>query len=235
MRSRRRPRGRLIVLLLAGLASAAGAAGAAGPGARPPAPVPLHGAAGQALLSDALRVDHAPLSRYYERQRQASWCGIASGAMVLNAGIGHRRWQQQTLYAAAPAATGGALRMRLYGLSLTRLAQLLREQGAEVEIHRAPTLPALRALVTANLAHPGDYLIANYDRATLGQRGGGHISPVSAYAPAEDRVLLLDVADAGAHVPAWVRLADLQAAMGRAGGQTRGLLQVRPPARAARR
>ncbi len=229
MRLRRRLAGHLVALLLAGLISALGVvSGGDSAGAAPP-PIPLHSPAGQALLAGALRVDHEPLSRYYEQQRQASWCGIASSAMVLNAGAGRKRWQQRALYEAAPAATGGAMRLRLYGLSLTRLARLLRERGAEVEIHRAPNLPALRALVTDNLARRDDYLIANYDRARLGQRGGGHISPVSAYAPTEDRVLLLDVAGKGEHVPAWVRLVDLQAATGGA----RGLLQVRPPPRIA--
>lgn len=226
MRFRRRPTGRLIALLLMGVVTVAGAV-------EPAPPVPLQSAAGQALLAGAVRVDHEPLSRFYETQQHPSWCGIASSAMVLNAGAGRQRWQQQTLYDAS-AATGSVLRMRLYGLSLTRLARLLRDRGAEVEIHRAPTLRALRALVAENLARPDDYLIANYDRAGLGQRGGGHISPLSAYAPAEDRVLLLDVAGTGTHVPAWVRLADLQAAMGGAGGRERGLLQVRPAAPPAR-
>ncbi|MBD1846594.1 glutathione gamma-glutamylcysteinyltransferase, partial [Cyanobacteria bacterium FACHB-63] len=45
----------------------------------------------------------------------------------------------------------------------------------------------------ANLRNANDYFTVNYDRATLGQEDGGHISPIAAHHESSDRVLIADV------------------------------------------
>jgi hypothetical protein len=52
-----------------------------------------------------------------------------------------------------------------------------------------------------HLARGGSYVIVNYRREAVGQKGGGHISPLGAYDAGSDSVLLLDVNPA---VAGWV-------------------------------
>ena len=73
----------------------------------------------------------------------------------------------------------------------------------------------------------GDYVIVNYDRATLGQTGGGHISPLGAYDQLSDSVLVLDVNPTG-HPWVWVEATALFKAMATKDTvENRGYLLVR--------
>lgn len=56
----------------------------------------------------------------------------------------------------------------------------------------------IRADWVENLTHAGDYVVVNYRREEVGQRGGGHISPLGAYDVESDSVLVLDVNPASA-------------------------------------
>ena len=82
------------------------------------------------------------------------------------------------------------------GLSLHQLANLLSCHGvSESKLHGDRiVLSVLRSLLQKSLSDPSDRLIVNYDRSSLGQKGGGHFSPLAAYDSVSDRVLLLDVA-----------------------------------------
>jgi hypothetical protein len=71
-------------------------------------------------------------------------------------------------------------------------------------------------------------LVVNYDRRELGQSGAGHISPLGAYSPATDRLLILDVA-AYKYPYTWVPVSKLWSAMNTIdsdSGRTRGFLLV---------
>jgi hypothetical protein len=61
-------------------------------------------------------------------------------------------------------------------------------------------------------AHPLTPILASYDRGSLGQTGTGHFSPVVAFHPGADAVLILDTASFK-YEPHWVRVADLVRAM----------------------
>ena len=82
------------------------------------------------------------------------------------------------------------------GLTLHQLANLLSCHGvSESKLHGDRiVLSVLRSLLQKSLSDPSDRLIVNYDRSSLGQKGGGHFSPLAAYNSVSDRVLLLDVA-----------------------------------------
>ncbi|MDB5884646.1 MAG: glutathione gamma-glutamylcysteinyltransferase, partial [Polaromonas sp.] len=73
-------------------------------------------------------------------------------------------------------------------------------------------VPRLRSVIGATLADPNKRFVANYFRQSIGQIGGGHISPVAAYDSKSDRVLVLDVAKYK-YPPVWMTVADLYAAM----------------------
>jgi len=97
---------------------------------------------------------------------------------------------------------------------------------------------ALRAQLQAALgASPPRYLGVNYQRSALGQAGGGHMSPVAAYDPGSDLVLVLDVARYRASImpgygPLWLPLPALFASMNTTdsdSGVSRGWLEVAAP------
>jgi hypothetical protein len=56
----------------------------------------------------------------------------------------------------------------------------------------------IRADFVENLRRAGDYVVVNYRRENVGQRGGAHISPLGAYDAETDSVLVLDVNPASA-------------------------------------
>lgn len=56
----------------------------------------------------------------------------------------------------------------------------------------------IRADLIENLKRAGDYVIVNYRRGDVGQRGGAHISPLGAYDAESDSVLVMDVNPASA-------------------------------------
>ena len=64
----------------------------------------------------------------------------------------------------------------------------------------------------ANLGREGDYVVVNYQRSTLGQKGGGHISPLGAYDQNTDSFLVMDV-NSSKHNWVWVEAEDMIRAM----------------------
>jgi hypothetical protein len=116
-------------------------------------------------------------------------------------------------------------------MTLAELAALLSSHGVKAEaIHGDQlSLEQFRGLLRANLSQPGDRLLANYNRPSLGQAGGGHIAPLAAFHAASDRVLILDVARYR-YPSVWVPVADLWAAIrtiDSTSGRSRGLVTIR--------
>jgi len=186
---------------------------------------------GRRLLAESLaRADYQPLMNTFEPQRRPAFCGVASSVAVLNALRPSRpRLTQSGFFPDLPTE----LRVTFAGITLQQLGELLRGHGAEVEIVFAAdtSLDAFRAVARENLSRAGDYVLVNYQRGSLGQREGGHVSPLAAYSAATDRFLILDVA-AYRYPPTWVSAADLWNAMNTVdstSGRTRGFAVVRGP------
>ena len=92
------------------------------------------------------------------------------------------------------------------GLELRELAGILAAHGLATELRVADdklTDETIRRELTANLASPDDYVLVNYFRPTVGQIGGGHISPLGAYDKKSDSFLVLDVNPNG-HPWVWI-------------------------------
>jgi hypothetical protein len=90
---------------------------------------------------------------------------------------------------------------RDFGYQLRQFDQLLRAHGLAtrmVVVDDSLTEAAVRSDLAGNLARGGDYAVVNYRREALGQRGGGHISPLGAYDASSDSFLVLDVNPAAA-------------------------------------
>ena len=102
-----------------------------------------------------------------------------------------------------------------FGLQLSQLARVLRSHGLKVVtrvVGDGADAAAIRHEIAANLASGDDYVLVNYARKALGQKGGGHISPLGAYDEASDSFLIMDVNPNRAPW-VWVGSADLIAAM----------------------
>ncbi len=206
--------------------------------------IPLAGPAGQNLLLQAnARSDHGPLAQWFETQANLAYCGVASAVMVLNSlevpappvpGYGSYRFWTQTNAFSIPGSQGfvrpGVVATE--GMTLAQLQGWLsgRPELVVERFHADQlTLPQWRALLQRSLQDPRDRLLVNYLRSGLGQPGGGHISPLAAYDPGSDAVLILDVARY--RYPAvWVNAVDLWRAMATtdaSSGRSRGLLLIR--------
>ena len=102
-----------------------------------------------------------------------------------------------------------------FGLQLHQLAQALRSHGVKVVtrvVDDGADTAAVRRELAANLATGDDFVLVNYARRSLGQKGGGHISPLGAYDERSDSFLIMDVNPNRAPW-VWVRSDDLIAAM----------------------
>jgi hypothetical protein len=87
------------------------------------------------------------------------------------------------------------------GYQLRQLDELLRAHDLVtrlVVVDDKKLEEEIRTDWVENLKRSGDYVIVNYGREDVGQRGGGHISPLGAYDAESDSVLVMDVNPASA-------------------------------------
>lgn len=135
-------------------------------------------------------------------------------------------------------ATGRKTRAQVFGEPATVNGKTLRDGGYQLrqldELLRAHTLITRLVIVDTrtvdadirrdlieNLKRTGDFVIVNYQRAAIGQSGGGHISPLAAYDAVTDSVLVLDVNPS--HYPwVWMPITNLVQGM-----RTRDVLENR--------
>lgn len=180
---------------------------------------------GRALFQEALvagnMAGYFALAEQFHTQADPAFCGLGTLVVVLNAlsidpgpqrpWKGPWRWfTEEHLDCCRPLAE-----IQRSGLTIPQLACLGRCNGARVEVHhaQAETVESFRQAVHESASTPGEpQLVVAYDRATLGQTGTGHFSPVGGYHAGRDLVLILDVARFK-YPPHWVPLAELFHAM----------------------
>lgn len=116
------------------------------------------------------------------------------------------------------------------GLQLRQLHGILEAYGLDSEIHVVgddASVDDIRTILRSDLAQDGGFVIVNYHRPTLGQEGGGHISPLGAYDKKSDSFLVMDV-NPESQPWVWVPTEDLVAAMRTLDRtENRGFLKVR--------
>lgn len=115
-------------------------------------------------------------------------------------------------------------------MTLLELEGLFKSYSVEVKtFHGADiSLEKFRQLIVQNLRQPENFVVINYLRRNLGQKGGGHISPIVAYHEPSDRFLILDVARYR-YSPVWVKSKTLWEAINTVdstSGKTRGFILV---------
>lgn len=118
------------------------------------------------------------------------------------------------------------------GYQLRQFEQMLRANG--VRTHMTIVEDALpdahiRQALIENLAQPANYVLVNYLRSAVGQKGGGHISPLGAYDSASDSFLVMDV-NPGAAGWVWMPSATLIRGMRSFDTlENRGYILISPP------
>lgn len=187
--------------------------------------VPFASDEGRQLFQEALTsgtmAGYFALAEQFHTQADPAFCGLGTLVVVLNAlaidpGPGRPwkgpwRWfSEEHLDCCRPLAE-----VQHTGLTIPELACLARCNGARVEIHygETTTVQNFRQAILEAAGTAGEpHLVLSYDRATLGQTGSGHYSPVGGYHAGRDLVLILDVARFK-YPPHWVPLEDLFRAM----------------------
>ncbi|MFO0575851.1 MAG: phytochelatin synthase family protein [Polyangia bacterium] len=191
----------------------------------------------QEALADGTMAGYFALAEQFHTQADPAFCGLGTLVVVLNALAidpgPQRRWKgpwrwfsEEHLDCCRPLPE-----IQRTGLTIPQFVCLARCNGARVSAHygEQTTLEAFRQAVREAASTPGEpHLVVSYDRATLGQTGSGHFSPVGGYHAGRDQVLILDVARFK-YPPHWVALEALFRALlphDAETGRSRGFVQL---------
>ena len=102
-----------------------------------------------------------------------------------------------------------------FGLQLRQLHRIFLTHKVRSQLRIADknlSDKRIKEELISNLKREGDYVVVNYKRSTLGQKGGGHISPLGAYDEKTDSFLIMDV-NSGKYPWIWVKTDRLIGAM----------------------
>lgn len=155
------------------------------------------------------------LLRIYETQQNLGYCGVASSVMALNlmsiekpTSPQHAPFQffdQCSFFTESVATVKTPNDVKCSGYGLTELGEALSTFPVAVTATLASdvTEHAFRTNAIGAVEADNQLMIINYSRRVLGQEGGGHFSPLSAYHEKSDRLLILDVARYK-YPPVWV-------------------------------
>jgi len=192
------------------------------------------------LYESQARSDFLPLSMRFETQQNLAYCGVASMTMVLNASRipapvppefkNYPLFTQDNVFNDKTDRIIGVETILRQGLTLEQLSELLSAHGLKTKtVFAADVTPEqFRTQVVKNLAEPNNFVLVNYLRKAIGQKSGGHISPLAAYHEASDSFLILDVSRYK-YPPVWVNADLLWQAMNtidQTSGKTRGFVLI---------
>jgi glutathione gamma-glutamylcysteinyltransferase len=153
-----------------------------------------------------------PLAEQFQSQSHYAYCGISSLSMALNSLLidpqriwqGSWRWFDDSMLTSCEGCGPSAEVVQKKGISMKELACVGRCNGADVTENASLTFTYEQFMTdlrecTSRSAESNDsrkrpILIASYARPKLNQTGDGHFSPLAAYSPESDMVLIMDVA-----------------------------------------
>ncbi len=179
-----------------------------------------------------LNNDFFKLIRFFNSQENLAYCGVASSVIVLNSldvpkpsskSFGtYPFFTQSNFFTDENSAIKSPSKVAESGMSLDQLEKFLKShEGVMVEKYYASKLEldTFRQKACNALSSNQTRLIVNYPRSGVGQKGGGHISPVAAYHEKADSFLILDVSQYR-YSPLWVPANLLFEAMNQPAGDT---------------
>jgi glutathione-S-conjugate glycine hydrolase len=198
-------------------------------------------AAGKAMRAHIpADADYWQLIPTFAVQNTQSYCSVASAITVLNAMpikkpvdptyAPYAFFTQSNYFTPDVIKIISPQTVLRMGMTREQMAETLSAQGVRAKSIGGDTLDedGLRSLLQKALLDDGQFVLANYLRASLGQVGGGHWSALAAYDAQSDRVLILDVAKYK-YPPAWVSIGTLRRAIATidtTSNKTRGLVIV---------
>jgi Phytochelatin synthase len=168
--------------------------------------------------------DYWQLAPSFAMQLTQSYCSVASAVTVLNAMpiakpvdpayAPYAYFTQSNFFTPEVVKIISPQTVLAMGMTREQMAETLSRQGVNAISIAGDTLSeeGLRTLLKKALGDDGQFVLANYYRANLGQVGGGHWSALAAYDAQSDSVLILDVAKYK-YPPAWVSVSILQQAI----------------------
>lgn len=187
--------------------------------------IPLDSPEGAQLFNQSYKADYFwRLNLNFVSQDNLGFCTIASSIMVLNAlGVtapsdpdygSYRMFTQHNFFTPAVEALLPVALVKKQGATLQQISQALATYPIKVTTVHAneSSVDGFRRLAINTIEHNEGYIIVNFLRTSLGQEGGGHMSPLAAYDKKTDRFLMLDVARYR-YGSVWVKTEDLWNAM----------------------
>ncbi|KAI9497108.1 Phytochelatin synthase-domain-containing protein [Zychaea mexicana] len=147
---------------------------------------------GKKLFRSAMEAGHAEgffsLTGNFTTQSEPAYCGPSSLAMVLNAleVDPKRRWKGNWRWYSD---------MKKNGITFDKFA-CLAKCHSDVVVKRGNdfTLEEFKKDVENVTTRSDEFIVISFSRKTLGQTGDGHFSPIGAYNPETQMVLVLDTA-----------------------------------------
>ncbi len=190
-----------------------------------PAVIYWDSAAGKAIRTRIpAEADYWQLVPTFAVQNTQSYCSVASAITVLNAMpikkpvdptyAPYAYFTQSNYFTPEVIKIISPQTVLQMGMTREQMAETLVAQGVKARSIAGDTLndDELRALLQKALLDDGQFVLANYLRANLGQVGGGHWSALAAFDTQTDRVLILDVAKYK-YPPVWVSISTLRQAI----------------------
>eukprot|EP00467_Chlorarachnion_reptans_P004396 CAMPEP_0114516504 /NCGR_PEP_ID=MMETSP0109-20121206/17364_1 /TAXON_ID=29199 /ORGANISM="Chlorarachnion reptans, Strain CCCM449" /LENGTH=511 /DNA_ID=CAMNT_0001696899 /DNA_START=47 /DNA_END=1582 /DNA_ORIENTATION=+ len=194
--------------------------------------IPFSSSEGRRLFARAMTSGYVnsffPLIEQFRTQDEPTYCGISTLTMILNAlnidpgrlWKGPWRWYSEEMLDCCKSLD----EIKLHGLTFSEWKQLAKCNGVKIEARYASesNIEEFRRTVMQITADSEDskvagqenrkFIVVSYTRKGLQQSGSGHFSPLGAYDPEGDMVLVLDVARFK-YPPHWVKLPILFNAM----------------------
>jgi len=179
---------------------------------------------GKVLLKRSSNNAFWKLIPYFTTENGLTFCGIASGVMVLNAlnipppstpdHAPYRIFEQDNFFTDSVLKIITPSEINMQGMSLEQLGESIKTFGIKTKIIYGGDLAKnnFRKELINVIHSDNQYIIINFHRKYLNEMGGGHFSPLAAYDEKTDRFLLLDVARYK-YPPVWVKTDDLYRAI----------------------
>ena len=170
------------------------------------------------------KADYWQLIPTFAVQITQSYCSVASAITVLNAMpiqkpvdptyAPYAFFTQTNFFTPEVTEIISAETVLKMGMTREEMTATLNAQGVSARSVAGDTFndEDLRTLLQYTLGDDGQFVLANYYRASLGQVGGGHWSALAAYDVKTDSVLILDVAKYK-YPPVWVGTSTLLTAI----------------------
>lgn len=164
------------------------------------------------------------LMPYFTTERGLTFCGIASAVMILNAlnieppltpeHAPYRIFNQTNFFNAKTIKITTPSRVGYHGASLIEIALALKTFSINVNVMYGRKISEemfrQRAIEAVSSTHK--FILVNFCRKYINEKGCGHFSPLAAYNKKADRFLLLDVARYK-YPSVWVKTSDLYRAI----------------------